>query len=84
MARQRGSVNRTTKETKEIINKMLNECLTTLKDDLKLLKPIERINTILSIMPYLIPKLRSHEQKIDFNKLEPNEIKQAINQLLDE
>ena len=84
MPRKKGSLNRTTQETKRILNEILTNCLDTLKEDLKALKPNERINTILALFPYLLPKLRSNDQKIDFNKLNSEEIKHAVNQLLDE
>ncbi len=82
--RPKGSLNRTTQETKRIINQMLDECLNSLKNDLKELKPSERIQTILQLFPYLIPKLRANETKLDLSKLEPSEIRTAINNLLDE
>jgi hypothetical protein len=82
--RRKGSVNRTSAETKTIINKMLSDCLDTIESDLQRIKPLERINVVLGLLPYLLPKLRSSENRLDFNKLDTEEIKHAVNQLLED
>ena len=84
MARRKGSVNRTSTETKTIINKMLSDCLDTIESDLQRIKPLERVNVVLGLLPYLLPKLRSSENRLDLNKLDTQEIKHAVNQLLED
>lgn len=78
MGRPRGSRNKITQDTKQIVNKMLHECIKTLEKDLKALRPIDRINTIVSILPFLVPRLKATENKVDLSSLPTEQIQAMI------
>jgi len=59
--RPRGAKNRTTAQTKAIIQKIVNDEIDTLPDLLDKLKPKERIEAVIKLVAYLIPK-QSHVQ----------------------
>lgn len=54
--RPRGAKNRTTTQTKAIIQKIVNDEIDTLPEMLDKLKPKERIEAVIKLMAYLIPK----------------------------
>lgn len=54
--RPRGAKNRTTAQTKAIIQQLVNKEIDTLPDLLDKLKPKERIEAVIKLMAYLIPK----------------------------
>lgn len=54
--RPRGAKNRTTAQTKAIIQQLVNNEIDTLPALLDKLKPKERIEAVIKLMAYLIPK----------------------------
>ena len=61
--RTKGTLNRTTTETKELIQKIVSKELETIPDLLKQLEPTDRVNAIIKLLPYLVPK--QQEMAID-------------------
>jgi hypothetical protein len=80
--RTKGTPNKTTKEIKGIIQTVVEEQLETIEKDLKQLEPKDRLNVLLKLVEYVLPKQR--EQKIDFNSLTEAEIDELINRITDE
>jgi hypothetical protein len=54
--RAKGTPNRTTAETKELIQNIANKELPKLGAMLEQLEPNERINAIAKLLPYILPK----------------------------
>jgi hypothetical protein len=80
--RTKGTPNRTTKELKELIHNIVAVQLDTIEDDLQELDPKDRLNILLRLVEYVLPKQR--EQKIDFSNLSDAEIDKLINKISDE
>jgi GTPase SAR1 family protein len=62
-----GSVNRTTKEVRELFKELLESNFETIEQDLQQLEPKDRINIILQLAKFVIPTLRAVEVKEDLN-----------------
>lgn len=77
--RTAGTPNRTTAETKELLKKIVGKELDKLGKIIEQLEPIERVNAIAKLLPYLLPKqtestLRGEkENPIVFNNSEDRE-----------
>jgi hypothetical protein len=54
--RTKGTLNRTTAETKELIQNVINSELDGISDLLAELQPKERLDTIIKLLPYIVPK----------------------------
>jgi hypothetical protein len=80
--RTKGTPNRTTKELKELIHNIVAVQLDTIEDDLQELDPKDRLNILLRLVEYVLPKQR--EQKIDFSNLSDAEIDELIDKISDE
>lgn len=60
-----GTPNRTTAETKDILQKIVGKELDKLGKILEQLEPIEKVNAICKLLPYLIPKQSENTLKGD-------------------
>ena len=67
--RKKGTPNKTTSELREYFNLLLNDNLEQLKIDIKELDPKERINVMLKISEFIIPKLKA----TDINLMNDND-----------
>lgn len=54
--RKLGTPNRTTKETKDLLQNIVNNEIDSLGEMLEKLEPLERVNAIAKLLPYIIPK----------------------------
>ena len=54
--RPKGAVNKTTAETKELIQKIVSNELDSITDLLEKLEPKERIDAVIKLLPYIMPK----------------------------
>lgn len=54
--RTKGTPNRTTKETKEMLQKIVSKEIDNLGEMLEKLEPLERVNAIAKLLPYIVPK----------------------------
>lgn len=54
--RQKGTPNKTTAETKEMLKEVISNELNNIDDLLDLLEPNERINAVIKLLPYIVPK----------------------------
>ena len=54
--RTKGTLNRTTAETKELLQKIVSNELDNISDLLAKLEPKERIDAVIKLLPYIVPK----------------------------
>ncbi|WP_188050713.1 hypothetical protein [Flavobacterium sp. GP15] len=54
--RAKGTPNKTTAETKEILQKIVSKEIDGLGKMLEKLEPLERINAIAKLLPYILPR----------------------------
>lgn len=59
--RPKGSKNRATAELRERFQILLDKNIDNLQKDLDKLEPKDRINAILNLSQYVLPKLKAHE-----------------------
>ena len=83
MARTKGALSVKTKEVAKVIQLLLDECLSTVLDDLKQLEPKDRIRVILDLFPYLQAKKRS-EAIVTLDTLSGPQIDSLVKHLLDD
>lgn len=78
--RTKGTPNRTTAETKELLQSIVGKELDKLGLMLSKLEPIERVNAISKLLPYILPK--QQEMNIEVKQtLSPEERAQRILEL---
>lgn len=78
--RTKGTPNRTTAETKELLQNIVGKELDKLGLMLSKLEPIERVNAISKLLPYILPK--QQEMNIEVKQiLSPEERIQRIIEL---
>ena len=63
--RQKGTPNRMTKELRSVLKDVLYEEIEALQERLDALKPKERLELIIKLMPYALPKVTSVSHKIN-------------------
>ena len=54
--RPKGAVNKTTAETKELLQKIVSNELDNIPDLLAKLEPKERIDAVIKLLPYIVPR----------------------------
>ena len=57
--RQKGTPNRLTKELRSVLKDLLYDEIETLKERLDALEPKERVELLVKLMPYIVPKVNS-------------------------
>ena len=77
--RQKGTPNRTSTTLKNTIEGIVNRQVETLESDLEGLDGRDKINFVLKLIEYVLPKQR--EQKINFNEMTDTEINTLIERL---
>lgn len=80
--RTKGTPNRTTAETKELLQTIVSKELDKLGTLLGCLEPNERINAIAKLLPYILPKQTEVKAEIT-NNIE-NMTSEQINKRIDE
>ena len=81
--RKAGTPNRTTSTLREWVQTLLDGNRKQIEEDLKLLPAKERVQILLRLLDYCLPRLQSVSTKIDFNSLSEQQIDAVINQLAD-
>ena len=84
--RPKGALNRSTQQLKEIINDILNSELGKIDEYLNELEPKERLNFIIKLMPYVIPKqtetiiedVTEKGSTIDYSKLSTDTLRDIL------
>ncbi|MEG1580768.1 MAG: hypothetical protein RR386_05865 [Bacteroidaceae bacterium] len=54
--RPKGSINKTTQKIRESLSDLLDGFLPSLKKDLKMLDPKDRVSAVIKLMDYYVPK----------------------------
>lgn len=82
------STNKVSRELKEIINDLLKKEFESITETLQQLEPDKKLDILIRLLPYAIPKIQSMQQievnqKIDnpIIQLTPEQIEKAINNL---
>jgi hypothetical protein len=63
--RTKGAVNKTTSETKKLLQKIVSNELDNLTDLLSKLEPKERIDAVIKLLPYIVPRQSEITTPID-------------------
>ena len=63
--RQKGTPNIMTKELRSVLKDILYQELEEVQERFKLLEPKERIELLIKLMPYILPKVTSISHKTD-------------------
>lgn len=81
--RKPGIPNKSTEELREMIKSIIETHFDadTLEADLKKLDPDKRLNIMLKLLEFTIPKLRSTEVTSDLEKLTDEQLDKIINQI---
>tara|TARA_R110000868_G_scaffold339427_2_gene600173 strand:+ start:1265 stop:1552 length:288 start_codon:yes stop_codon:yes gene_type:complete len=69
--RGKGTRNRTTVQTKAIIQKIVNDEIDKLPTLLESLKPVDRANVVCKLIAYLIPKKQSIDLELPAERFTP-------------
>ena len=83
MPRNKGSLNITTKRAKEVVATLLEESLSTIISDIKVLEPKDRVKLIIDLLPFTLAKIRP-QQVITLDTITNEQSQQLINELLKE
>ena len=79
--RQKGTLNKATANLKATIQGIVERQFETLEDDLEQMDGKDKVNAVLKLIEYILPKQR--EQKINFSDMSDSEIDELINRLKD-
>lgn len=74
--RQAGTPNKATSDVKSKIAALIDEHFDTIKGDLEVLEPKERVTAYLKFLEYVLPKQR--EQKIDLSTLTDEQVDELL------
>ena len=72
--RKAGTPNKTTQTTREFVQSILDANQEQLRDDLKKLAPKDRVNALLGLLPYIIPKQQATTATLAVERLTEDEI----------
>jgi hypothetical protein len=72
--RPKGTPNRTTAETKELLQKIVSKELDKIGNLLDKLDPLERVNAIIKLLPYIVPKQSEVKSEIMNIEIEQEQI----------
>lgn len=72
--RVKGTPNKTTQTTKEWIQAILDDNQEQIREDLKKLAPKDRVNALLGLLPYVVPKQASTAATVAIERLTEDEI----------
>lgn len=79
--RKKGTPNKDTRELRERLSDLIDMNFNKLQTDLDNLDPKERVNTVIKLLDFALPKLRSIENKVDFMQLSDEQIDQIIKEI---
>lgn len=82
--RKRGTPNKVTQDLREWVSSLIDRNRLQVENDLKNLEPKDRLQILEKLMSYVLPKLQSVDQKINFDQLTDEQIDHIINNISDE
>lgn len=80
--RKAGTPNKVTGTIKDFVSELINQNREQIKNDLKSLKPKDRLFVIEKFMQYVIPKQQSVKGDIFFDKLTEEQVTNVADELL--
>ena len=80
--RKAGTPNKATATTREWIQQILDENQQTIRDDLKKLSAKDRVNALLSLIPYVVPKQMAAQATLAIGRLTDDEIEAMTTDIL--
>ena len=80
--RKAGTPNKATATTREWIQQILDENQQTIRDDLKKLSAKDRVNALLSLIPYIVPKQMAAQATLAVERLTDDEIEAMTTDIL--
>jgi hypothetical protein len=63
--RQKGTPNRMTKELRSVLKDLLYDEIEKLRERLDTLRPKERVELIIKLMPFILPKVNNISHKVN-------------------
>lgn len=63
--RKKGSLNRITIETRQFLLNLFEENEDKIKQDLATLSPIQRLNILIKLLPYIVPRINTIKLDLD-------------------
>lgn len=79
--RQKGTPNKATATLREWVQAIIDDHREQIVEDLKVLSPRDRVQTLLKLLDYCVPKLQSINTKIDIDQLSDEQLDSVIHQL---
>lgn len=77
----KGAKNKVSQDIREKIATLIEGNLNDFEKDLSKLEPKERIKFLIDLMPYVVPKLQTISNTIDFDSLTDEQLDEIINRL---
>ncbi len=82
--RSRGTPNKISIELRTKINDFLAEKWPNIEADFSKLEPYQRLQFFEKLLPYVLPRLRENDLKVDFALLTDEDINRVVGQILND
>lgn len=80
--RKAGTPNKVTGTVKEWIAAVIDGNRKQFESDMKKLEPKDRVNALMKLLEYVVPKQASVRQRIDFSSMSENELDVIVDRLI--
>jgi len=81
--RPKGTPNKSTGEMRAKIQKLIDTTWRGVLKDIQKMKPRDRIDMIIRLLPYVTPKLQMTEFNVDFDRLTDEQLDGFVNSLIE-
>jgi hypothetical protein len=71
--RAKGTPNRTTAETKQLLQNVVTKQIEKLETTLNKLEPVDRVNALSKLLPYILPKQQGVEIEVKNDRVRTSE-----------
>ncbi len=71
--RAKGTPNRTTSETKQLLQNVVTKQIEKLETTLNKLEPVDRVNALSKLLPYILPKQQGVEIEVKNDRVRTSE-----------
>ncbi len=82
--RQKGTPNKATTSLRQWLQTVLDENREKFLQDLSVLTPAQRVNTIVKLLDFSLPKLQAIQASVDFDHLTNDQINAIIDKLAED
>lgn len=79
--RSKGTENKLTTETKEVLKNFVDRQLNKVLKDFEQLSPKEKMDVLIKLLPYLIPKQQAVSYSSEFESLSDDDLDRIIHRL---